>query len=120
MKHRALAIFHQPPQRQNCAQSVLHAIQEGGGQTALSLADFQRLGGGRAPDGLCGALHAACVLAPARADQLKAQFAADLGSVYCRELRTARRHPCAACVAQAADLLETGTAGQTDCSEEAA
>lgn len=112
MKHRALAVFRQPPQRLNCAQSVLHAFQEVTGQTHLSLADFQRQGGGRAPDGLCGALHAACAIAPEQADQLKMRFATSLGSLYCLELRAARQHPCEVCVSHAADLVEAAVLGE--------
>jgi hypothetical protein len=106
MKHRALATFRQAPQRLNCAQAVLHAFQEATGKTNFALADFKPLGGGRAPDGLCGALHAACAVVPDKAERLKSRFAARLGSVFCRELRAARRHPCEVCVSHAADLLE--------------
>jgi hypothetical protein len=108
MKHRALAVFRQPPHRLNCAQSVLHAFQEVTGKTNLSLADLKPFGGGRAPDGLCGALHAACAIVPDKAEELKSQFAARLGSLYCRELRAARQHPCEVCVSHAADLIEAG------------
>ena len=72
----------------------------------FSLADFQPMGGGRAPEGLCGALHAACTVAPAQADWLKGRFAARVGSLFCKELRSARQHPCETCVAVAAELLE--------------
>jgi hypothetical protein len=107
MKHRALSVFRQPPHRLNCAQSVLHAFQELTGQTHLPVTDFKSFGGGRAPDGLCGALHAACAVLPEKADELKTRFAARLGSLYCRELRAARQHPCEVCVGHAAELLET-------------
>jgi hypothetical protein len=108
MKRRALAVFRQPPERLNCAQSVIHAFREVTGNTSLALSDFKPHGGGRAPDGLCGALHAACAAAPEQAEALKAQFAARLGSLYCRELRAAKRHPCEVCVGQAADLIQAG------------
>ncbi|HEY9174342.1 MAG TPA: C-GCAxxG-C-C family protein [Verrucomicrobiae bacterium] len=106
MKQHALAVFRQPPHRLNCAQSVLHAFREVTGEIHLSLADFQRFGGGRAPDGLCGALHAACAVVPEKAEALKSRFAARLGSLYCRELRAARQHPCEVCVSHAAELVE--------------
>lgn len=105
MKHHALKVFRQPPERLNCAQSVLHAWREITGDKSVALADLKPFGGGRAPDGLCGALHAACLIAPARADALKSAFAARLGSVDCRELRAAKAHPCETCVAQATELL---------------
>lgn len=105
MKQHALSVFRKDPERLNCAQSVLHAWREVTGDTSLALADLKPFGGGRAPGGLCGALHAACRIAPDRAAALQQHFAARLGSVYCRELRAAKVHPCETCVAQATELL---------------
>jgi len=106
MKNHALQVFRQPPEHLNCAQSVLHAWREVTGDTSIAVAGLKPLGGGRAPDGLCGALHAACLAAPDRAEALKANFARRLGSLYCKELRAAKVHPCETCVSQAAELLE--------------
>ncbi len=112
MKQTALKVFRQPPERLNCAQSVLHAWREVSGKASLAVADLKPFGGGRAPEGLCGALHAACLIAPDRADALKTAFAARVGSLYCRELRRAGKNPCDVCVAHAADLLASA-AGET-------
>lgn len=109
MKEHALKVFRQPPDRLNCAQSVLHAWREVSGDTSIALEDLKPFGGGRAPDGLCGALHTACLIVPGQAKALKAAFAARLGSVYCKELRAAKQHPCEACVGQATELLELQT-----------
>jgi hypothetical protein len=105
MKELALKVFRQPPDRLNCAQSVLYAWHEVFGDTALTVTELQPFGAGRASDGLCGALYAACLLAPDREEELKAAFAARLGSCCCKEIRRAKKHPCADCVAQAAELL---------------
>lgn len=107
MKKHALAVFRQPPECLNCAQSVLHAWREVSGDKSIAVADLKPFGGGRAPDGLCGALYAACTVAPTQVGQLKAHFAARMGSLYCKELRAARKNSCEACVAYAAGLLET-------------
>jgi hypothetical protein len=106
MKDQALKVFRQPPERLNCAQSVLHGWREISGDTSIALADLKPFGGGRAPDGLCGALHMACMVAPNQAEALKLSFAARLGSLYCKELRAAKVHPCETCVVQATELLE--------------
>jgi hypothetical protein len=106
MKELALKVFRQPPERLNCAQSVLHAWREVAVDTSIAFADLKPFGGGRAPGGLCGALHATCMVAPDRAEALKSAFAARLGSLYCKELRAAKVHPCETCVSQAAELLE--------------
>jgi hypothetical protein len=105
MKEHALKVFRQPPERLNCAQAVLYAWREVSGDTTIALADLKPFGGGRAPDGLCGALHAACMVEPDRAEALKQHFAARLGSLYCQELRAAKVHPCETCVTEAAELL---------------
>jgi hypothetical protein len=105
MKEHALKVFRQPPDRLNCAQSVLHAWREVFGDTAITLADLKPFGAGRASDGLCAAIYAACLLAPSRQEELKAAFAARVGSLRCKEIRAARKHSCAECVAQAAELL---------------
>jgi hypothetical protein len=109
MKKLALKVFRQPPERLNCAQAVLHAWREVSGDTSIPLADLKPFAGGRAPAGLCGALHTACLVAPRQAETLKSAFAARLGSLYCKELRAAGDHRCAACVAEAAELLELET-----------
>ena len=105
MKELALKVFRQPPDRLNCAQSVLYAWREVFGDTALTIADLKPAGAGRAPEGLCGAVYAACQLAPNRAEELKAAFAAGVGSLYCKEIRAAKEHSCAECVTEAAELL---------------
>ena len=105
MKELALKVFRQPPNRLNCAQSVLHAWREVSGETTLAVADLKPAGAGRAPEGLCGAVYAACLLAPDRAEELKAAFEAGVGSLYCKEIRAAKERSCAECVAEAAELL---------------
>ncbi len=106
MKEHALKVFRQPPERLNCAQSVLHAWREVSGDTSIPLDEGKLFGGGRAPGGLCGALHTACLVATDRAEALKQNFALRLGSIYCKELRAAKVHPCETCVGQATELLE--------------
>jgi hypothetical protein len=105
MKQHALEHFRRPPQRLNCAQSVLYAYQQVAGVNSIPLSDMKSLGGGRAPGGLCGAVHAACVVAPSRAESLKKRFAEITGSIYCAELRSAAEHPCEVCVSESARLL---------------
>ena len=106
MKEHALSVFRKDPERLNCAQSVLYGWREVSGDTSIPLDEVKLFGGGRAPDGLCGALHTACLVAPDRAEALKQNFAARLGSLYCKELRAANVHPCETCVTQATELLE--------------
>src|ERR1035437_1299376 len=107
MKNHALQRFRRPPERMNCAEAVLYAYQKISGDIAIAISNMKRLGGGRAPGGLCGALHAACTVAPDRAERLKARFAEIAGSVVCKEIRRAKQHPCEFCVSESAEILET-------------
>ena len=93
MKELALKVFRQPPDRLNCAQSVLHAWREVFGDTAITVAELKPFGAGRASDGLCGALYAACRLAPSREEELKAAFAARLGSLTAKKYAQPRSTP---------------------------
>ena len=115
MKKNALSVFRKDPERLNCAQSVLYAWREVSGDTSIPLDEVKLFGGGRAPNGLCGALHTACMVAPDRAEALKTAFAERLGSLYCKELRTAKVHPCETCVGQATELLEIQILGDAGC-----
>jgi hypothetical protein len=113
MKEHALAVFRKPPERLNCAQSVLYAWQQLSGRTDLSVARIKAAGGGHAPAGLCGALYAACIAAPERADSLKRDFAVRMGSLFCKDLRTADEHACRTCVAIATELLSAASSPRT-------
>lgn len=106
MKELALAVFRLPPLRLNCAQSVLYAYQQTTGKEGIDLEQMKAFGGGRAPDGLCGALYAACAAAPEKTAALRTRFCERNGSLLCAELRAARERSCSDCVAIAAELLE--------------
>ncbi len=111
MKTYALEQFRRPPARLNGAQAVLYAYQRFSGDTGIPLSEMRPFGGGRAPGGICGALHAACTVAPEKAEVLRAEFAAITGSVMCEELGGADDHACEVCVAESARLLENALRG---------
>lgn len=105
MKSHALAVFHRQPENFNCAQAVLDAWQTKMARQLAPVAEFKAFGGGRAPGGECGALYAACFVAPDRAGDLRAAFEKRAGSILCRTLKADLRVPCTECVGLAADLL---------------
>jgi hypothetical protein len=91
----------------NCAQSVVYAWNLKTQDSRASEEDFAGYGGGRAPGGLCGALHASCALAGAEAETIQQSFAENTGGVLtCREIRMSRNLSCSECVGLAAELLE--------------
>ena len=93
--------------RYNCAQAVLKAFQELHNVPEEQVAEFRRMGGGRAEGGLCGALYAARVLCqdPEGLAELEARFEREAGSTQCREIRKLKRLKCADCVRLAAGTL---------------
>ena len=100
--------------RYNCAQSVLKAFQEVCHVSEEQVADFRRMGGGRAEGGLCGALYAARALCsePEALAELETRFEREAGSIRCREIRKLNRLKCEDCVRLAAAALnELKTAG---------
>ena len=100
-KEKAVEIFSEIPRTLNCAQ----AVAAGFDRTEL-VAELAVCGGGRAPEGNCGALHAALQQLPAELhDTVKADFSRRAGALKCVEIK-AKGFPCKDCVALAAELVE--------------
>ena len=105
-----LAVDHYKSRRGNCAQSVALAWKDKKDPASAHADSFYSHGGGRAPEGLCGALHAARELAGAHGDSLTEQFKQQAnGHITCRDIRKNRVMPCTDCVSLAAKLLEEHT-----------
>ena len=99
---KATAVLRQPPLRLNCAQSVLALCGE-----EERVDEYASFGGGRAPEGLCGALYAALQLVPEdRRDSLRGAFAAEAGAEKCQEIKQGAGTSCQMCVAIATALVE--------------
>lgn len=106
VQEKALSTFRTEPWRHNCAQAVCAAL----GREDL-LEAVSACGTGRAPDGVCGALHGALLCMPVQSrEELKRRFVEKLGYSHCRDLKREGRVPCRDCVATAAflafDMLE--------------
>lgn len=106
MRRLAEALFHAPPRDLNCAQSVLAAWQETTGECLAEVESFRILGGGRAPGGTCGALHAACLIRPQAAESLRAAFQDQVGHLDCESIKPGGEPVCRGCVGIAAGLLD--------------
>ncbi len=94
----------------NCAQSVIKAYYDLFHASAQEVDAFAAFGGGKAPEGRCGAYHAAWHLVlkknPIKINQLEQDFINAAGSLKCKEIRSQRKLSCLGCVEKAADLLE--------------
>lgn len=107
---KAEEYFHLAPHNWNCAQALHKAWQA---HTGLSDAEielrYRPMGGGRAPEGMCGAIYAVRTLVgedSPLAEELTRSFAERMGGLTCRELKGKYGRPCSALVATAAELLQ--------------
>ncbi|GHT26325.1 hypothetical protein FACS18942_03600 [Planctomycetales bacterium] len=98
---QAAAFFAQRPKQYNCAQAVAQTF----GRDDL-LKQLKSCGGGKAPDGVCGALYAAMLLADEdQRESVKEQFLKEAGYLECKAIRQNGQTPCAGCVRCAAGIL---------------
>ena len=97
---QALSTFRQPPYMYNCAQTVCAAF----GREDL-LEEMKVCGGGRAPEGTCGALYGAMQVAPEKAEEIKAAFCGVTGATQCNQLKSEKKVACQTCVQTAAEIL---------------
>ena len=79
----------------------------GGPSSAIAIEELSKCGGGRAPGGRCGALHAALRITPEdKHEDIIQGFVAETGSELCKEIKTVCKTPCTKCVEVAAELAE--------------
>lgn len=102
-----VAVFLFRKGRRNCAEAVFEAWQQVSGRNLEMSENLSKCGSGRAPQGLCGAIYAAQLVADeTEKAELTDRFADAAGSLVCREIRSMRKLSCTACVELAAALLE--------------
>ena len=96
--------------RYNCAQAVIKAFD---GKVCVPdslIADFADLGGGKAPNGVCGAFHAAAyflnIKHKEKTIELEKFFIENAGAVTCSGIKEGKRFSCVDCVTRAAEFLE--------------
>ena len=91
----------------NCAQSVLRGFQKDMDISDEKIAETKKMGGGRAPEGKCGALHSALELLDNELEkkELSSRFIQKAGAEDCRSIRAMKKISCGQCVEHAASLL---------------
>jgi Putative redox-active protein (C_GCAxxG_C_C) len=102
------AVHSYTNERLNCAQSILKAFGERKNISSDEIKDARKLGGGKADNGICGALHAALSLLdePEKKESVRQSFIEVAGSEKCREIRAKSLVSCLQCVEVAARFLE--------------
>ena len=111
MKQKAVdAYTGKGGQRVNCAQAVARAAKDAYGVTEAEIDAYASCGGGRAPGGVCGAIHAAHEIIARKsssdADTAILEFERTIGALGCSEIKSAKKRSCLDCVAEAAMLAE--------------
>ncbi len=88
----------------NCAQAVYKAFQKTYNVSDLVILEAKKKGGGRAEDGICGALYAALKLTDDKLlhQKLITSFKTEGGSIRCKDIRSANKINCKQCVKLAA------------------
>ncbi len=97
--------------RMNCAQSVISTFKDKFSLSAETIELFKAYGGGRAPDGLCGAFYAAkYILERNNAEEistdLEKYFLDQAGGVKCHEIKGCQKMSCVDCVGKSCEFLE--------------
>lgn len=94
----------------NCAQSVTKAFQGFAKISDEEINGLVKCGGGRSPEGLCGALYAAKVIFDKidkeEFEKARKIFIVAAGSDKCREIRSINKCTCLECVVVAAKYIE--------------
>jgi len=94
----------------NCCESVAYAFKDKIPLSDEELRSFSGFGGGRAPEGYCGAIYAAKRLLETagsqEASKISGIFNEFAGSAKCREIKTLKKISCLACIEKAAETVE--------------
>ena len=108
MTQRKASDYFHKEDAYNCAQAILKNFQSKYSISQETIDSYSAYGGGRAEDGLCGALYAAKNLLndPEKTELLGKEFLKKAGSVKCREILKLKKLPCSDCVDLAARIMD--------------
>lgn len=106
-RQKSQLYFHILPENLNCAQAILKGFQAEFGIAEEEIEEYRAWGGGRARDGICGALFAADrLLHQIGKASVSEEFKMKAGSILCSEIKGNRLQTCIACVQIADELVE--------------
>jgi len=98
--------FHTLPENLNCAQAVLKGFQKEFDITDREIEEYRAWGGGRAQEGVCGALFSAeRLLLQAGKPGITEEFNVIAGETHCLKIKS-MNSPCIECVRLADELVE--------------
>lgn len=105
---KALDTFRNPQFGHNCAQAVANKYKSLYKNPDI-VSEYAPYVGGRAPEGLCGALFAAKEALPQHAEEIQAEFIKICGEATCRKIKMETGTSCQTCVDTADKLVEKYT-----------
>lgn len=106
-RQKSISYFRTPPCNYTCAQAILKGFQQEFAIKDDLVDEFAEYRGGRAPDGVCGAVYAANYLLRQKGfEPINETFAAKAGSDKCIEIKGTYRFPCPDCIILADQLIE--------------
>ncbi|MFZ5988906.1 MAG: C-GCAxxG-C-C family (seleno)protein [Bacillota bacterium] len=96
--------------RLNCAQAVICAFKEKYNLDEDIVGSFDAYGGGRAPEGVCGAYYAVKYIMEkgimaGRVSEFEQYFIEHAGAVKCIEIKSAKKLSCVGCVERSSEFL---------------
>lgn len=105
-RNKSASYFHTTTQNYNCAQSILKGFQKEFEITDTEIEEFRAWGGGRAKDGICGAIFAAnYLISKTNKPTLTDKFQFIAGGIKCTDIKE-KKFSCAEYVRIADELLE--------------
>lgn len=102
-------IFHHSEKNYNCAQTLLKMFEKTHPLSEAEIETYRAHGGGRAPEGQCGALFAAKQLFshhPEIIESMHQEFLTEIGDIKCFDIKKRLKKSCQECIACAATLVE--------------
>lgn len=106
-RKKSIEFFRVPPCNYTCAQAILKGFQNEFLISEAEVDAFIEYRGGRAPEGICGAVYAANhLLGKVGKDGIDEDFEKISGSVKCLEIKSTYHFPCPECIKLADKLIE--------------
>ncbi len=98
---KATELYHHPELKFNCAQAIAYKWATSEHESESKALEFQKYGGGKAPEGACGALYAGLERLTGNSsaqESLKSRFNHSATSLACRDIRKINQLSCKGCV----------------------
>jgi hypothetical protein len=94
----------------NCGQTIVNAFKDKFSLSDEMIVQFEGYGGGKAPEGHCGAFYAAKVILgnrhPDKLKECESSLLTATGSTKCKDIRSSRKLSCIGCVEKISESLE--------------